>query len=103
LTRSEREQPTAAPCALPSFTASPRHCVVFARLIVGIARLRYRPHTKGTAAWAAKKQEWSDWRERYFEMAEQVNNPNLQHQGNIKGVPRPGGNLPNIAHRFSIR
>jgi hypothetical protein len=41
--------------------------------VVGIARLRYRPHTKATAAWFAKKQEWGEWRERYRELAEQVN------------------------------
>jgi len=38
--------------------------------LVGIARLRYRPHTKATAAWFAKKQEWGEWRERYRELAQ---------------------------------
>jgi len=54
--------------------------------LVGIARLRYRPHTKATAAWFAKKQEWDGWRERYRELAEQANAraPDLQHQGKIK-------------------
>src|SRR5208283_5164501 len=41
--------------------------------LVGIARLRYRPHTKATAAWYAKKQEWNEWRERYRELTEQAN------------------------------
>jgi hypothetical protein len=54
--------------------------------LVGIARLRYRPHTKATAAWAAKKREWDEWAKRYRELAEQTNaaESNLQHQGNIK-------------------
>ena len=56
--------------------------------LVGIARLRYRPHTKATAAWFAKKQEWNEWRERYREIAEQAKAgaSNLQHKGtcNIK-------------------
>lgn len=38
--------------------------------LVGIARLRYRPHTTATAAWHAKAKEWAAWRERYQELAE---------------------------------
>jgi hypothetical protein len=33
--------------------------------LVGIARLRYRPHTKATAACGAKKSEWASWTERF--------------------------------------
>ena len=57
--------------------------------LVGIARLRYRPHTKATAAWFAKKQEWGEWRERYRELAQaNVSDPDIQHQGIIKAVSR---------------
>jgi hypothetical protein len=53
--------------------------------LVGIARLRYRPHTKATAAWFAKKQEWGEWRGRYRELTQaNVSEPYMQHQGNIK-------------------
>jgi hypothetical protein len=43
--------------------------------LVGIARMRYRPHTKMTAAWFAKSAEWFDeegkkWRSSYAKMAE---------------------------------
>jgi hypothetical protein len=37
--------------------------------MVGIARLRYRPHTKATAAWIAKKEEWAEWTRRYSSIA----------------------------------
>ena len=33
--------------------------------MVGLARLRYRPRTKATAAWAAAKQKWADFQQRY--------------------------------------
>jgi hypothetical protein len=57
--------------------------------LVGIARLRYRPHTKATAAWFAKKQEWDEWRKRYRELAQaNVSDPDMQHQGNIKVASR---------------
>jgi hypothetical protein len=57
--------------------------------LVGIARLRYRPHTKATAAWFAKKQEWGEWRERYRDLAQaNVSDPDMQHQGNIKVASR---------------
>jgi hypothetical protein len=57
--------------------------------LVGIARLRYRPHTKATAAWFAKKQEWGEWRERYRELAQaNVSDPDMQHQGTIKAASR---------------
>jgi hypothetical protein len=53
--------------------------------LVGIARLRYRPHTKATAAWFAKKQEWDEWQERYRELAQaNVSDPGIQHQRTIK-------------------
>jgi hypothetical protein len=57
--------------------------------LVGIARLRYRPHTKATAAWFAKKQEWGEWGERYRELAQSnVSDPDIQHQGTIKVASR---------------
>ncbi len=49
--------------------------------MVGIGRLRYRPQTKATAAWAAKRGDWADWAERYRELASEGDR---QHQGNIK-------------------
>jgi hypothetical protein len=56
--------------------------------LVGIARLRYRPHTKATAAWFAKKQDWDAWQERYCELAEQAKagaaDPQRQGTCNIK-------------------
>jgi len=33
--------------------------------LVGIARLRYRPKTKATAAWWAKQAQWLEWVQRY--------------------------------------
>jgi hypothetical protein len=57
--------------------------------LVGIARLRYRPHTKATAAWFAKKQEWGEWRERYRELAQaNVSDPDMQHQGILNAASR---------------
>jgi hypothetical protein len=43
--------------------------------LMGIARMRFRPHTKMTAAWLAKNAEWFDeegkkWRSSYAKMAE---------------------------------
>jgi hypothetical protein len=40
--------------------------------LVGIARTKYRPHTKATAAWFARKQEWLGWQERYQQMVKAV-------------------------------
>jgi len=38
--------------------------------LVGIARLRYRPKTKATAAWWAKQAQWLEWVQRYNEIAQ---------------------------------
>lgn len=35
--------------------------------MVGVYRLRYRPHTKATAAWFSKEKEWREWAARYSE------------------------------------
>jgi hypothetical protein len=52
--------------------------------MVGIARLRYRPRTKATAAWFARQREWEEWVGRYDEMAVAAQNtatdPDMQHQ-----------------------
>lgn len=53
--------------------------------MVGIARLRYRPHTKATAAWY-DPDKWRDWAARYSA---------LQHQGDINGVSK--GNQRDIS------
>jgi hypothetical protein len=39
--------------------------------VVGIARLRYRPHTRATALWYANAAEWGEWVERYEAMVVQ--------------------------------
>jgi hypothetical protein len=46
--------------------------------MIGIARLRYRPRTKATAAWFAERQGLSGWVSRYEAMAAPRH---MQHQG----------------------
>jgi hypothetical protein len=46
--------------------------------MVGIARLRYRPRTKATAAWFAERQDLAGWVSRYEAMAAPSH---MQHQG----------------------
>jgi hypothetical protein len=59
--------------------------------LVGVARLRYRPHTRVTAAWWARLQvEGAYWRDYYLALAEDAasNQPlrsPLQHQRVLKG------------------
>ncbi len=53
--------------------------------MVGIARLRYRPQTKATAAWTAKRAGWADRVEQYRKLASEGDR---QHQGYIKEASR---------------
>lgn len=59
--------------------------------LVGIARLRHRPHTRVTAAWWARlNAEGITWRDYYGRLAEQAQareplSPPLQHQRKING------------------
>lgn len=57
----------------------------------GVARLRHRPHTRGTAAWWARlNTEGVWWRDQYLRLAAQAQahqplNPPMQYQGEFKG------------------
>ena len=61
--------------------------------MVGIYRLRYRPHTAATAAWISHDEKWKDWINGYRREIGNphstdllVRSPNLQHQGISKEI-----------------
>ncbi len=54
--------------------------------MVGIARLRYRPQTKATAAWTAKRAGWAGWADFYRELAPNSKTTTSKgYQRNING------------------
>jgi hypothetical protein len=40
--------------------------------LVGIFRMRYRPRTRSTAAWFARKQDWETWTSKYDGLAREA-------------------------------
>jgi len=54
--------------------------------MVGIYRLRYRPHTRATAAWNAKEKTWQEWTASYKQNTQNGSSgiPHVQHQGSSK-------------------
>jgi hypothetical protein len=53
--------------------------------MLGVARLTYRPRTKATAAWVARKQEWESFRRRYQKLARDSIERQLE-RANLKAV-----------------
>jgi hypothetical protein len=56
--------------------------------MVGIARLRYRPHTAPTRAWFSRMRDWEDLADRYDELAVAALRGEHLPSCNIKGLAR---------------
>jgi hypothetical protein len=48
--------------------------------LVGVARLRYRPHTETTALWLKERSaQWTEWTKRYHEIRAAITDSSRTH------------------------